>query len=398
MVTQFPDTTGVSYVDHIEIEINQSIDKLIFRLNQRRVHLLAKLRDMREEMRADLVSRQEMEEKLVDAREPVGMVAKMEDSLTELHINSPPQELRLICDTNEIENAILSLGEIDKQEILPILHLPVIPNYAGFRKQVAFGKEGSGPGDLNRPRGVAIDPVSGHIYVADILNSRIQIFSQTGDHLNIFGSGDLEQPWGILIHQDNIYVTDIQHHAIFQFNLPGLLMRKRFGERGGDNESFMHPRQLTISPNQQLCVADQYNNRLVYLATNLDYISLLRHETMKEPVDVKFTNKEVFVLCKLMFVTHPCIHVFTYTGEKTRSLITRGSDIGTLFERAFFFCLDECNNIVINDYQIKVFSPEGDLLHTIGQHRVANGIAILNNSKLVCASQDSHFGIQIYST
>ena len=53
---------------------------------------------------------------------------------------------------------------------------------------------------------------------------------------------------------------------------------------------------------------------------------------MKEPVDVKFTSDEMFVLS---LEDNPCIHVFTLSGEKSRSIVTRGG-IGMQVSGAFF--------------------------------------------------------------
>ncbi|KAI6649088.1 hypothetical protein LOD99_6809 [Oopsacas minuta] len=426
MATQFPETIGVPQmpeplaepiIDPIAVQINQSIDRLIFLLNQRRVHLLATLRDRREEMRADLVTRQEVEEELVGARTLLEgqikhnmlhsmqqkFVAEMEAKLAELRLNAPQaQELRFLCNTQDLEEHISRLGEINQHEIPPIPPMPVIPNYSAFQQPiVAVGEHGSAPGQLDAPRGVTIEPDSGHIYVADNNNSRIQIFSQEGHHLNIFGDRHLSKPYGILIHEDNIYVTDIGHNAIFLFKLPDLTMIKQVGKRGFGSEEFYYPGQPAISPNQHLYVPDCNNHRLQILATNLVFKDTLRHKTMKGPVDVKFTNNEMFVLSR---GDNLCIHVFTLSGEKSRSLLTRG--IGMQVQTANSFCLDGHNNIVISDWsahQIKVFSPEGDLLHKIGQggHRprmlyLPCGITI-HNSKLICISSNENFGLQIFS-
>ncbi|KAI6645690.1 hypothetical protein LOD99_12953 [Oopsacas minuta] len=279
-----------------------------------------------------------------------------------------------------------------------------IPDYATFQQPiVAVGKFGSGQGELKYPAGISIETESGHIYVADDGNKRIQIFSQTGDYLNEFGYQHLERPWGILIHEDNIYVTDIGHHAIFLFKLPDLTMIKRVGTRGSGSEEFNQPRQPAISPNQHLHVPDYNNNRLQILTTNLVFKDTLEHKTMSEPEDVKFTKNEIFVLSRS---NNPCIHVYTLSGEKSRSLVT-GGGIGMKFQGAYFFCLDRHNNIVISDCsanQIKVFSPEGDLLHRIGQegHKAGmlfspRGIAI-HNTKLICVSNNINFCLQIFSS
>ena len=416
MATQFPELIPVPLVDPVATAINQSIDRLVLFLEQRRVQLFTELRDTREEMGANRVARQQMEEQLVESRRMLEglmthnelrsmqerMVAEMEAKMAQLQANAPPQEVRFLCDTRDLEEHIAHLGEIVRFDIPPIPPMPEIPNYAAFQQPiVAVGKQGSAPGELKYPYGVSIELESGHIYVADMGNHRIQIFSQTGDYLNQFGHQHLTDPWGILIHHDNIYVTDWKHNAIFLFKLSDLTMIKRVGKQGSGNEDFYFPRHLAISPNQLLYVADQYNDRVQILSANLDFQGSLKHQTMSQPVDVKFSNNEIFVLS---YVDNPCIHVFSLSGEESRSLVTRGG-IGMQVKGAFFFCLDGQNNIVISNcsaHNIKVFSPAGDLLHTIGQegHRAGmffcpNGIAI-NNNKLICLSQHCNFGFQIF--
>ena len=414
MATQFPEPIPVPPVDPVATQINQSIDRLILSLEQRRVQLLTDLRDRREEMRANQVASQQIELQIEETRALLEgqimhnklhsmqerIAAELEATRAEIQANAPhPQDLKFLCDTRDLEGHISRLGEIRLLDIPP-----AVPDYAAFlQPSVAVGKKGSAPGELNMPTGVTIEQASGHIYVADMFNSRIQIFSETGGCLNQFGDQHLKKPWGILIYQDSIFVTDMRLHAIFRFKLSDLTMIKRVGNKGSGKKEFNLPRQLAISPNQLLYVPDQDNNRIQILSTDLAFQDSLRHPIMTSPEDVKFTNNEMFVLS---FVDNPCIHVFTLSGEKSRSLVTR-EGIGMQVSGAYFFYLDRLNNIVISDcyaHVIKVFSPAGDLLHKMGHrgHQAGmfnepSGIAILNNTKLVCISENKNFGLQIFT-
>ena len=410
MAKQIPELIPVPIVDPVATQINHSIDRLILSLDQRRHQLLTDLRDRREEISANRVARQQMDQQITETRALLEgqmthnllhsfhakIVTDLEAKMSEMQVAAPPQVVSYQCDTRDLEERISRLGEIVQLETPPIPPMPAIPNYAAFQQPiVAVGK-------INGPRGVSIDTESGHIYVANVYNKRIQIFSETGDYINQFGHRHLKEPWGILIHHDHIYVTDTNQHAIFLFKLPDLTMVKRVGKRGSGNEEFYYPKQLAISPNQHLYVADEYNNRIKILSEDLTFQDSIRHQTLTTPVDVKFTNNELFVLSR---EDNPCIHVFTLSGEKSRSLVTRGG-IGMQVSRSLFFCLDELNNIVISDcyaHDIKVFSPAGDLLDKIGQKGQAgmfcfpHGIAILNNSKLVCVSANNSCALQIFS-
>ena len=117
-------------------------------------------------------------------------------------------------------------------------------------------------------------------------------------------------------------------------------MTKSVGKRGSGNEEFNHPKQIAISPNQLSCVRSiqQQNPNLVY---KFSFQNSLRHQTMSEPVYVKFTNDEMFVISH---EDNSCIHVYTLSGEKFRSLVTRGG-IGIQDRDVYFFCLEAHNTV-----------------------------------------------------
>ena len=109
-----------------------------------------------------------------------------------------------------------------------------VPNYSAFQKSIVVDSEGgSTPRGLIEPRGLTIEPTTEYIYVTDSNNCLIHIFSQTRDYINHFKDQYLSRPWGILIHLDNIYVTDTQQQVIFLFRLPDLKMVKKVGSYQG---------------------------------------------------------------------------------------------------------------------------------------------------------------------
>ena len=52
-----------------------------------------------------------------------------------------------------------------------------------------FGGVGSGSGDLNGAAGLAVDPTSGNVLVADDDNERIDVFDSSGHFLKAWGAG-----------------------------------------------------------------------------------------------------------------------------------------------------------------------------------------------------------------
>ena len=87
-----------------------------------------------------------------------------------------------------------------------------------------------------------------------------------------------------------------------------------------------------------------------------------------------------------------------------RATLTRGEGMDVL--GPLFFCLDPLNNFVISDYishSIRVFSPEGNLLHTVGREGheqgmfyYPEGVAVTPNGRLVCVSANQNYGLQIF--
>ena len=189
MATQIPEPI----IDPVWIQINQSIDRLILSLEQRRVQLLTDLRDIREEMREDQVLRQQMAEQQAETNEYVErqikhnklhsmqgrMVRDLEAKMAELQMATPPpQELKFLCDMQDLEEHIARLGEIVRFEIPSLPLMTALPEYLEFQEFDSV-EYASAPRELNLSRGVSIEAESGHIYVEEWGNSRIQIFSET---------------------------------------------------------------------------------------------------------------------------------------------------------------------------------------------------------------------------
>ena len=286
----------------------------------------------------------------------------------------------------------------------PKIQLAQIPNYGGFTKsKVGAGRYGKETGKIIHPKGVAIEPDTGNMYVVSNKNKRIQIFSQTGAYLIQFGVEHFESPWGIVFHSDYIYVTDTSLHSILKFRIEDLAMIKQTTLGESESEGYTTLRQPAVSTDQLLYVPDEDSHSIQVLTTDLEFKHEMKHELLTSPVDIQFVGKEMFVLsCET--TDGCCIHVFTPAGEITRSFIPMGKT--EPLHRAYFFCIDKQSNIVITDFtmdDIKVYSPQGQLMHTIGQmgHKPGKflqptGVAIYK-SKLICVSGNENYGVQVFS-
>ena len=398
-------------VDPVEHHINCIFDRLIFLLNRRRAELLQYVRDTREDKRAAERERLEMIFELTEGQEvlhtelrenilqPMNRkwIAYLECKKRESILDIPVEvQLELKCVTRELERSISRLGEIAEVSVY-------VPHYATCHAHVvATGKEGRAPGELNNPRGVAIHEETHQIFVANQFNHRVEIFSETGEFFHQLGVGQLSEPWGIAIHGDSIYVSCTGDDTVSKFSLTELCLVRRIGGWGSDNGQFNHPLQLTTDSIGLVFIADTGNHRICIHDPDLNHLRNITHPSMSRPWGVKVSHDRLYVLYPL---NNPCLLVLTLDGDKLHSLITRGEGRDVL--RPLFFCLDPLNNFVLSDYKshsIRVFSPEGNLLHTIGRegHQQGmfykpEGVAVTPNGKLVCVSRNKNYGLQMFS-
>ena len=397
-------------VDPVEHHINYIFDRLIFLLNTRRAQLLKYVRDTREDKQATERERLEMISQLTEGQEvlhteirenilqPMNRkwIAYLECKKRESLVDIPVEfQLELKCVTRELERSISRLGEIAEVSVYE-------PHYATCHTRVvATGKEGDAHGELDLPSGVAIHEETHQIFVVNRWNNRVEIFSETGEFFHQLGVGQLSDPWGIAIHGDGVYVSCLGDHTVSKFSLTELCLVRRIGGEGSGYGQFWYPRQLTTDPIGRVFISDTNNNRICIHDPDLNHLRNITHPSMSVPHDVKVSRDRLYVLCPY---NNPCLLVLTLEGDKLHSLITCGEGMDVL--RSEFFCLDPLNNFALSDdesHSIRVFSPEGNLLHTIGRegHEQGmfyepQGVAVTPNGRLVCVSWNRNYGLQIF--
>ena len=421
MAVAFP---GPQPVDPVEVHINHFFDRVVACAQHRRATLLNAAHEKRQEMAARVTERERSEQQLLSARAEIErllrenflretqerLLAEIEQKLEVLRAPVPDTYLVFRGECEQLEQLIEGVGEIYeegiKQEEIKQEEVPVVPRYHDLRPTVAVAKEGQAPGRLWWPRDVAIDPATNHIYVAEggFNFARVSIFAESGEFLNSYTHEHMKELWGIAIYGNNLYITDYGVDAVFHLKIEAdFRLVARMGSRGSAIGEFNEPRQLSISTNGDVYIADRDNDRIQILDSSLQPIRLVTHPSMHCPCDVKLTTEEMYVLSS---EDSPCLLVFTHTGHKTRSIITRGG--GMQVTAPYFFCLDIKMNLIFSDWeahQVRIFSNEGDLIHTIGEEgnevgmlNFPTGLALTSNLNLVTVSWNVNYRLQIFSS
>jgi uncharacterized protein (TIGR03663 family) len=167
---------------------------------------------------------------------------------------------------------------------------PAGESSGGAVKLVAQAVIGSGPGaaagQLDQPRGATID-AQGNLYVADMVNNRIQVFGPDGAALRTIGAagsgeGQFQEPRGIAVDsQGNLYVADTWNARVQKFDSSGKFLKSwgsgndigngRFalttdGTEAGNAAAplgFYGPRAIAVDERGNVYIADTGNKRVV---------------------------------------------------------------------------------------------------------------------------------------
>jgi DNA-binding beta-propeller fold protein YncE/4-amino-4-deoxy-L-arabinose transferase-like glycosyltransferase len=188
------------------------------------------------------------------------------DRSSHSHINlywTPPGQGRQIVPSQNLYPPQGSYAEV-----LPPSRFPVAPVELGelaLDFVSAWGSQGTGPGEFNEPRDVAVDG-EGRLYVADTGNRRVQIFDSGGQFIASWNGRKEEfvEPLALVVDsQGDLYVLDSGPGWIHRFAADGTPL----GRFAGPEARFFHPRGLAIDEADRLYVADTGGCRVVVYNT-----------------------------------------------------------------------------------------------------------------------------------
>ena len=102
-----------------------------------------------------------------------------------------------------------------------------------------------------------------NLYVSDLKNSCIHVFTKDGVHLRSIGHDkeELKRPRGLCVHGQYVYVTDVTSHCVFVFTTDGEYVTS-FGQQGQKEGDFNYPYYIYVDNNGFVYVTDFLNNRI----------------------------------------------------------------------------------------------------------------------------------------
>jgi DNA-binding beta-propeller fold protein YncE len=143
-----------------------------------------------------------------------------------------------------------------------------------------WGEQGSEPGQLDRPSGLAFDG-EGNLLVADTGNHRIQRFTPEGQPLGGWGGhgtepGQFDMPWGLTIDDEgDVFVADWRNDRVQKLSAEGEPLLVIGGSGDGDGE-FNRPAGVAVDEHGDIYVADRGNDRVQLFAHTGRYVQQFR--------------------------------------------------------------------------------------------------------------------------
>ena len=134
----------------------------------------------------------------------------------------------------------------------------------------SYGSLGSGTGQFSVPTGIAVDPTTGNVFVADSGNNRVVELAVSAGHVT--GSpiatftDSFSQPYGVASDNGLLAVADRGNNRVVVLNeSDGTEAATINGTdvTGGGPTTLFHPENVAFAPNGNLEIADTYNDRIL---------------------------------------------------------------------------------------------------------------------------------------
>ena len=259
------------------------------------------------------------------------------------------------------------------------------------RKCPVWSHDGTRSGAITDPRQLAIDEKTQNIFVTDYYANTIEVFDGEGNHL--YQISTPPEPIGITLSDEYIFVSaDDELVKIEKSNSKSIKTVETDNTVWGIDSNTNTDIYGCEVRKQSIVVFDKdlkFLKRIKLRTTQVNSYTLTR--------SIKLHGDKMYVMFDGSYSSSPPFHlqIFNLEGEIVRCLLkekkVRGSD---------FFSIDQLGNIIVADWignEIKIFSKEGDVLHTITSAMLPGdqefyspyGVAIDKKNRIIVAHQNN---------
>ena len=162
-----------------------------------------------------------------------------------------------------------------------------------------FGSHGDRPDQMKYPAGVAVDDTD-NIYVSS--EHKLQKFTSSGELIKCIdrrgsNEGEFNDPRGVTIHSNQVYLCDRDNHRIQVFDLDLNFIRS-IGSCGSGRREFIHPCDIAFDIAGNMYVVEFNNNRVQVMDNSGQFIRTFGQEgegKLRSPTALHVVDKYVYV-------------------------------------------------------------------------------------------------------
>ena len=230
-----------------------------------------------------------------------------------------------------------------------------------------IGRSGSGEGEFQRPRNLAVSPDGERVYVLDSGNNRVQYFDKAGNYLGQWDSAAgirFSEPWGIAVDgTGNVYMADTWNNRIVKTDAEGNVLTTWYSNDPSDGRSFYGPRAIAVSSENIVYVCDTGYKRIMVYDENGNFlrkfgVSGMGMGELDEPVGIALLDDDHLAVADTW---NQRVQVFDVSGRGLQDGVTLVFDVNawytqSLNNKPYITGSSASNAIYLTD-------PEGSLIH-----------------------------------
>ena len=235
---------------------------------------------------------------------------------------------------------------------------PIIPVDYSAKLSPVWSRNGTSSSEIREPFQLEIDDTTQNIFAVDNEGDRIQVFDGKGRHL--YQISTPPTPFGLALTEKYIFVSA---------GTKLVKIKKSSNSCIKSVETENRIWGIDTNSNSDIYGCDYANQSAIVFDRNLKFLKRIKLKTTQInsetlPNTIKLYEDKIYVMFA-SFVCSPPFHlqVFNQEGKLIRCLIKQSE-----IDFCNFFSIDQAGNIIVADFagdQIKIFSKEGNVIHTI---------------------------------